>query len=276
MPLQMVGGQKWLIYDKILKHKRHEMPTVFTSLSEARYWLVFHWHTCSFGLDNLPSHDDPHFSQTLTGWKHNSISIFHRWSAALDSFLENRGESLSPEEVNGLRILQIQSHVAFTSLRLTRAIPTAGEDDQTFWDEFIPMYGKIISLAADVIQSDLGESPKPSFSTDLGVIGPIFEVISRCRDPVIRRRGVELLKSAHRQEGVWNSFLVGKVAERLVEIEEEGLGEVKSCQDVPDWARISGIHPVFDPVGRRANLLYSRYGSKNYLQRRTIQEVMEW
>jgi hypothetical protein len=275
MPLQMVGDQKWLIYDKILKHKRHEMPTVFTSLSEARYWLVFNWHTCSFGLNNLPPPKDSRFSQTLTGWQHNSIGLFHRWSAALDSFLENRGESLTPEEVKGLRILQVQSQLACTTLRLTRTA-TAEEDDQTLWDEFIPMYDKIISMAAEVIQSDLGESPKPSFSIDLGVVGPIFEVIARCRDPVIRRRGVKLLKSVYRQEGVWNSFLVGKVAERLVEIEEEGLGEVKSCQDVPDWARISDVHPVFDTVERRATLTYGRCGSKNNFQRKTIQEVIEW
>jgi hypothetical protein len=138
------------------------------------------------------------------------------------------------------------------------------------------MYNRIISLAADVVEPDNSENVKPSFTIDLGVIGPLFEVISRCRDPVIRRRGISLLKSGYRQEGVWNSFLVAKVAERLVEIEEEGLGEVKSCKDVPDWARISDVHPEFDPVGRRATLTYGRCGGKSNYQRRIIQEVVEW
>jgi hypothetical protein len=139
------------------------------------------------------------------------------------------------------------------------------------------MYDKIISIAADV-EPDDGENTKPPFTIDLGVIGPLFEVISRCRDPVIGRRGVSLLKSRYRQEGVWNSFLVAKVAQRLAEIEEEGLGEAKNCKDVPDWTRISDIHPVpvFDPVGRRATLIYGRWGGKNNYQRRTIQEVVEW
>jgi len=269
----MIGDQKWLIYDKVLKHRRHEMPTVFTSLSEARYLLVLNWHTCSYGLNTLPSFEDPNFSQSLASWQQNSLHIFDKWSAALDAFIETRGESLTPE-VKGLRILQVQSHLALTTLRLTRT--TVDEDDQTLWDEFIPMYDKIIALAADVIEPDDGENTKPSFTIDLGVIAPLFEVISRCRDPVIRRRGVSLLKSRYRQEGVWNSFLVAKVAERLVEIEEEGLGEVKSCKDVPDWARISDVHPVFDPVRRRATLTYGRWGGKNNFQRRTIQEVIEW
>jgi hypothetical protein len=270
----MIGDQKWLIYDKILKHKRHEMPTVFRSLSEARYLLVFNWHTCSYGLNALPSSEDPNFSQSLTSWQRNSISIFDKWSAALDAFLENLGGPLTPEELKGLRILQVQSHLALTTLRLTRT--TVEEDDQTLWDEFMPIYDRIISQAADVVEPDDGENTKPSFTIDLGVIGPLFEVISRCRDPVIRRRGVSLLKSRYRQEGVWNSFLVAKVAERLIEIEEEGLGEVKSCKDVPDWALISDVHPVFDPVRRRATLTYGRWGGKNNFQRRTIQEVIEW
>jgi hypothetical protein len=269
----MIGDRKWLIYDKILKHKRHEMPTAFTSLAEARYLLVFNWHTCSYGLNTLPSSEDPNFFQCLASWQQNSVDIFDKWSAALDTFLEHRGELSTPER-KGLLILRVQSHLALTTLRLTRT--TVEEDDQTLWDEFMQMYAGIISLAADFVEHNDGENTKPSFTIDLGVIGPLFEVISRCRDPVIRRRGISLLKSRYRQEGVWNSFLVAKVAERLVEIEEEGLGEVKSCKDVPDWARISDVHPEFDPVGRRATLTYGRYGGKNNFQRRTIQEVVEW
>jgi hypothetical protein len=270
----MIGDQKWLIYDKILKHKRLEMPTVFTSLAEARYSLVLNWHACSYGLNTLPSSEDPNFFQSLASWQQNSVDTFDKWSAALDTFLENRGGSMAPEEVKGLLILRVQSHLALTTLRLTRT--TVEEDDQTLWDEFMQMYDKIISMAADFVEPDDGENTKPSFTIDLGVIGPLFEVISRCRDPVIRRRGVSLLKSRYRQEGVWNSFLVAKVAERLIEIEEEGLGEVKSCKDVPDWARISDVHPEFDPVGRRATLTYGRCGGKNNYQRRMIQEVVEW
>jgi hypothetical protein len=70
--------------------------------------------------------------------------------------------------------------------------------------------------------------------------------------------------------------LTSKVAQRVLEIEEAGLGEVKSCEDVPDWARISNVSPLFDPVGRKATLTYSRPESSENYTRQTIEEVIEW
>lgn len=155
------------------------------------------------------------------------------------------------------------------SLRINRS-PL---DDQTVWDEFRPLYEKIVDLAEEIIGPSAGI---PRFTLDMGLIGPLYEVIARCRDPFIRRRALLLLKSAHMQEGVWNSTLTATVAERVVQIEEEGLGEVKCCADIPDWARISDVSPVFDPVARKAILSYMRKGSGHSLVRQPVEEVIEW
>jgi hypothetical protein len=80
------------------------MPPVFTSLSEAQYLLVCNWHTCSYGLNTLPSLEDSNFSQSLASSLQNSVDIFDKWSAALDAFLKNRGEALTPEKLKGHRI----------------------------------------------------------------------------------------------------------------------------------------------------------------------------
>lgn len=70
--------------------------------------------------------------------------------------------------------------------------------------------------------------------------------------------------------------MTSKVAQRVVEIEEAGLVDVKSCEDVPDWARISNVSPLFDPVGRKATLTYSRPESAHDNIRQTVEEVIEW
>ncbi len=89
-------------------------------------------------------------------------------------------------------------------------------------------------------------------TTDLG------KKAHKCRHPVIRRKAVALLYSSPRQEGVWDSILTARVAERLIGIEEAGLGKVTRCEDIPDWARISDVEVSFNRQGRVGTVRYSR------------------
>jgi hypothetical protein len=104
----------------------------------------------------------------------------------------------------------------------------------------------------------------------------IVQVSCRCRDPLIRRRAISLLRKCDRTEGVWNSFLTSKVAQRVVDIEEAGLENVRSCDDVPGWVRISNVSPVFRPIERKVTLTYIRVRSKHDLTSQTIEEVIAW
>jgi len=66
---------------------------------------------------------------------------------------------------------------------------------------------------------------KPSFALDLGIIPPLFVVATKCRDRKLRRDAIKLLMVSPRREGMWDSILSGRVAQWLMEIEEEGMGE---------------------------------------------------
>ena len=100
--------------------------------------------------------------------------------------------------------------------------------------------------------------------------------VDKCRHPVIRRKAVSLLYTAPRQEGVWDSILTARVAERLIGIEEAGLGTVVSCEDVPDWARISDVEVKFDLHGRLGTVKYSRQRSPLEKVRDTVMESVRW
>lgn len=63
---------------------------------------------------------------------------------------------------------------------------------------------------------------KPTFTLTLGIITPLWMTCSRCRDPYLRRRALQLLLSCNRKEGIWDSILTGRVAERVISIEEAG------------------------------------------------------
>jgi hypothetical protein len=66
------------------------------------------------------------------------------------------------------------------------------------------------------------------------------------------------------------------VAQRVVDIEEAGLWNVRSCDDVPARARISNVLPVFNHIERRATLTYNRSTVEYDMARQTIEEVIDW
>ncbi|KAK4171779.1 putative carboxypeptidase [Triangularia setosa] len=88
------------------------------------------------------------------------------------------------------------------------------------WDAYTDEFTRVISLC-ETINNNIF-SPLPFFmSLEPGLIMPLFLTITRCRHPLVRRRGLRLLKSLNRQEGMWNSPAACVVAEQKVLAEEE-------------------------------------------------------
>lgn len=77
-------------------------------------------------------------------------------------------------------------------------------------------------------------------------------------------------------EGTWESFSTSKVAQRVVDIEEADLLDVRSYEDVPVWARISNVSSLFNLGERRATLSYTWHGTENGLKGKKVDEVVEW
>ena len=106
----------------------------------------------------------------------------------------------------------------------------------------------------------------PSF--ELSPIVPLFIVASRCRDPFIRRRALNLLLNCRRREGVWDSFGAGMVALQCMK-KEEGLPSVseipysipsptiRASSDVPEHRRVRAIVVAVKVVDGKIDLAYS-------------------
>jgi hypothetical protein len=201
------------------------------------------------------------------------LDLLRSWSAAFDAYVEENETHATVKEREGVKLLKIKRCLAILSFQPKRT----EIDDQIAWDPFTPMYSEIITLASTFVRgpplSPL--SSNKTFTMDSGVIGPLYDVAASCRDPILRRQAIFLLKTLSRQEGAWDSDLAARVAERVIAIEEEGLSGVRSCADVADWARIR-VEPRFDPEGRRAVLKYRRLESPCGTVRKMIEEVIEW
>jgi hypothetical protein len=118
-------------------------------------------------------------------------------------------------------------------------------DGRRNWDIFRPMFQTIVSLAEDIVDLDLKPSvERLTFCIDMALIGLLFEVCllsttlfplwsltscigeinqrgstysdnfqvsCRCRDPVIRRRAISILRNCGRTEGAWDAFSASKL-----------------------------------------------------------------
>jgi hypothetical protein len=107
------------------------------------------------------------------------------------------------------------------------------------WDAFHDRFAAIVDLGAAVLHdckmSDTSNldarwkvngvfifSTNAELSFSLGIVDPLYEVGTRCREYQLRRRALDLPARHPRQEGMWSSWSAWKVGKHLMQLEKEG------------------------------------------------------
>ncbi|KAE9369801.1 hypothetical protein N431DRAFT_493541 [Stipitochalara longipes BDJ] len=185
-----------------------------------------------------------------------------QWSAAFESFLASHpspdSEPLNKATIALIKLHKIIMEVSF-KIDYWRAL-----NDEMVWDEHLPDFKAVVDLAEEFIicstpapphshshshiQGQV-ESRQVIFNLDIGLIVPLYFVIGKCRDHAMRTKAIQLLRSSERQEGVSNSLMAAQIAERLVELEEGGMGGEGRMFLVPRERRISGVEIRFEIDG---------------------------
>ncbi|KAL4898019.1 hypothetical protein BDV59DRAFT_53767 [Aspergillus ambiguus] len=274
--------------------KDMEIPETFRSIGEARDVLEF--YRCKAArefraVDTIEAHD---FIELVNHYDR----VIADCTRALNNFEQIRGPFLTARERNGLNTLKIYQIMYFIILEYSRV----GASDQRSWDKYNFMFEEIVTLAASVVDNAQGIdclslSPsqlddlsrrgclKPSFSLDMGIISPVYNVATLCRDPVIRRKALDVLRSSSRQEGIFNSHACALVAEKAIAIEEAmatGMtlndektksiftllpgtrsswrSEVSQSTEVPDSARLTYVHPTIKILDKNVCLTIGQKG----------------
>ncbi|TGO92103.1 hypothetical protein BPOR_0010g00150 [Botrytis porri] len=270
---QMINTYDQSLYNKFKGSQfTAHPPVIFTSLSQARNTLHFFWSRFRTDLDNLNSEpDSPGLNQRFHNWQMETIQFAHKWIFAFQAFILKYSDTFSEADRIGVAILQIQSHSGYMNAHVPRDV----RDNQMLWDPFLSVFEKITVLSEEVISN-------PAFTTtvfqiDMGVIGPLYQVVSACRHPVVRRRAVALMERVPSlQEGIWNAGMTARVARKVMELEEYGIENVREAADIPDSARISDVDPKFEE-GRRVTLTYNRSDrARGPLVRNKFTETFEW
>ncbi len=144
--------------------------------------------------------------------------LLSQWSAAFDAFLRKAGPSQRQRDLQGAMLLEMQYKC--TKIFLSVGMPPR----EKLFDELTASFESVISLATSVIDrtDSCGVSGRTGhFSFEIGIVAPLYFTATRCRDPWIRRQALSLLSSTSRQECLWNSEMLSKIAERLILIEED-------------------------------------------------------
>ena len=89
----------------------------------------------------------------------------------------------------------------------------------------------------------------------------LFGVITRCRDPAIRRAALAVLVSAPTTETVWNSRLCAQICRKIIELEEDGQ-LINTAYDIPEEKR---IHNVILGLSAKQRSAIVKYNSREGL-----------
>lgn len=203
-------------------------PPTFSSISEAK----LHLHSLYADIDRLKTyynHTD-HRQKTPRALSARQRDIQRRLSLWEQSYRISRialSSQLSARESLCYPLLRIHLTVA-NILAATCLSP-----EQCIFDHFMPTFDSILrqcedvlDIAAPLINSDLAAgfcSGRFSFTTDMGLIPPLYFTALKCRSPTIRRKAIRLLDAGAHKEGVWNGHIAIRVAQQVITLEETGI-----------------------------------------------------
>lgn len=221
------------------------IPDTFSSLNQSRICLynlfnaTFDFIHSTYDTKEFIDHFKEPPSAVVLERDHLD-ELMQRWLQNFDTLLQDSGLQMGTRNLRAAMLLKIHHTTATLLLR------TSLSSEQCVFDAHLDHFRNIVSLSASLLEAPGSLEIRPSFSMDLGIIVPLYLTVVSCRDPAIRRQALSLLSrlSLPRQEGTWNANDASRVGQWVINVEEDGLGEVESAEDVPESSRIQRIDAI--------------------------------
>lgn len=185
----------------------------------------------------------------LKGEAHAILSKLLGWKSQIQRFSMHGPIRLSQRDLDALNLLEIWSEALYIILM----VKIMSRPLETKYDEYLPQFQNVVSLAKKLLTSDASKNSLPKFSANMGVIPPLFFCASKCRDWLVRQEALLLLRRWRRQEGIWSSGTTALILKRVIEIESEGL---TPDDRIPEISRIVSIDVEICPLDSKLCLRY--------------------
>jgi hypothetical protein len=252
---------------------RH-IPTLCSGLEETKRIADQIWNFCLCSLQPPRGSGSVRFGDTRAATLQLCSSKFQQSFTAFERFMEHSGTKLDAkgrQAANAMRICHIVA-----SMCLMPAYQKDMDNEEVFRNHE-RLFSEIICLVTDIIDSSADESlggDVVRFTLDGCVLGPLFFVAVRCRHKILRRKAISLLRLSRRLEGLWDSYFLAQVAERVMEIEEKERDASASAKPL----KISDIDVKFEHERRRALVKYIIKGWEDSLDAeiRDREDVVVW
>ncbi|CAN8095579.1 unnamed protein product [Discula destructiva] len=228
------------------------LPETFSSLYEARLAWDAHLEKMLRFTETLFSAANRNgpmgiLPANLRQFSNGFRGHIEAWSAAFEPILCSRAApGVSSQEKAAIAVLKMSQIMGQILFLMTFS------DSEGAFDSFLPQFRAIVDLGREVVGDEERRAAerrcpdartcrhhkahnadifggheytashiKPSFSADLGIVPPLYVVATKCRNPLIRRQAIQLLRSSSRREGMWDSELTARIGTWIMDIEEE-------------------------------------------------------
>jgi hypothetical protein len=161
-----------------------------------------------FYVLTLKSH--PKYSPTRTTLLRGLAIRFNAWKKSFDTFSDRESPSMDTRDLQLSVMLGLHFQAATLMLDL-RANPVV------FENEIDLKCVRIINLSRSLINSS--NLSKPKFSSDMGVIGPLYFAAMNA-SPSIRQQAIDLLYRIKGKEGFWDPRTTAKIAKEVLIIQQ--------------------------------------------------------
>ncbi|KAI6764390.1 hypothetical protein HG530_008179 [Fusarium avenaceum] len=191
--------------------------------------------------------------------KDTLLDQLETWLGLFDNMLQLQDHCprTNSESTTLITLLQLQHKIAwiFTS--------SYGPSREMEYDAFLPQFQQCVVLARDVAAShqDILGSSNPTFTPEIGVLPVLYIIGAKCRDAVLRREVLNILRRQSIREAVWNSVCTARILERIIEIEEMGNGDglIPSMDQIVVGQRIEALSWIYVASGNSAPRLDVTY-----------------
>lgn len=164
--------------------------------------------------------DQPMKAQPLeayTTYKTYSAQLL-AWDSSFSAFMSLKSHTLTTLQIRGAALLKIHH---LTATVMGRSIPAlndprsiaAAANDATIFARCTTDFQTVISLSESLIAAAEQDTMRGTgsltggltFSTDMGVVAPLYYVCIKSTDVPLREQSIDLLSRCPRREGMWDS-----------------------------------------------------------------------
>lgn len=227
-------------------HSAHHVPIpkVFTSFSEAQHcWDFLMDRTLQYYRRTL---FDRKFASAKSDTPSEIAQQYADYVTGLDEFEQAFQPilrlSISPEgKVLNQAAVVLITHLKATAITLSAVTSTS----EMVYDSFLNEFRYIVRAAERLVtacEANPSAINSSRFSLDIGIVPPLHVVATKCREPNIRRKAIDLLFRSPRQEGMWDGVLSARIGRWIMSCEEDGLdmsGILEPPNKQPDYGNQS-------------------------------------